>query len=100
MGGSAKELSKGVPEIWAEVGVVDVADATGKVKYQLFLCGYGDGCVFTAGTTKVAASVCQHGFEPVTMSQAEVRAFAAAWTKDAKRRGLPVGHIEWEDGGD
>lgn len=77
----------GAEEEWAELGIVDVVDAeTDETKYELYLFGYGDGAMFKAGTTKIVANVCQHGFDPVEkLGKQLIIDLAKAWDEGAKR---------------
>ncbi len=95
----AKCFADGGAEELAEVSMADVVDGkSGKVLYQLYLFGYGDGCLFEGGTTDVAADICQHGFDPREgKSKAFVQDFARAWDEGAKRLKLWAGHIDFDD---
>lgn len=95
-GGNVEAMFGGeVDEEWAEARIVDIVDgATGTVKYQMHLFGYGDGLVFTNETTKVAAGICQHGFDQ-ELSKPEMRDLAKAWARDAKRLKLWENHIDF-----
>lgn len=95
----AKCFEDGGDDELAEVSMADVVDAkSGKVVYQLYLFGYGDGCMFEGGTTDVAADICQHGFDAREgKSKAFVQDFARAWVEGAKRLKLWAGHIDFDD---
>jgi hypothetical protein len=86
-------------EEWSEAGILDVVDAsTDETKYELHLCGYGDGAMFAAGTTKVVANLCQHGFDPVEkLGKAFMQDLAKAWSEGAKRLKYWEGHIDFKE---
>ena len=97
-GGDVEKFMASQPEEdWIEASIVDVVDdASGKVKYQMHLFGYGDGVMFTNETTTLAAGICQHGFDQ-ELPKPEMRELAKAWARDAKRLKLWEGHIDFED---
>lgn len=96
-GGNVAAMFDGnIEEDWEAAQIVDIVDgATGTVKYQMHLFGYGDGVVFTNETTKLAGSICQHGFDQ-ELSKPEMRELAKAWARDAKRLKLWEGHIDFD----
>jgi hypothetical protein len=94
-----KAFAEGGDEELAEVTMADVVDAkTGKTQYQLYLFGYGDGCVFENGSLEIAADICQHGFDArEEKSKAFTQDFAHAWVEGSKRLKLWTGHIDFDD---
>ena len=96
--GRTASLTPEVHELWSGVSVVDVVDASsGEVQYDLYLLAYGDGTLFKHRTTRVAASISQHGFDPVELSRPRAEAFRRAWERDAERLGISDGYIRWDD---
>jgi hypothetical protein len=96
VGDVAKAFDGGIEEDMQEGWIVDVIDTkSGDTKYQMHLFGYGDGCVFTNETTKLAGSICQHGFDQA-LPKPEMRDLAKAWARDAKRLKLWEGHIDFD----
>lgn len=97
-GGDVEKFMASEPEEdWIQASIVDVVDdASGKVKYQMHLFGYGDGVMFTNETTTLAAGICQHGFDQ-ELPKPEMRELAKAWARDAKRLKLWEGHIDFEE---
>ena len=84
--GKSKKLTDALHDIWSSVQMADVLDAkSDEPRYDLFLISFGDGTLFEHGTTNVAASISQHGFDPQTMPKADVTAFIEAWKRDSKR---------------
>jgi len=88
----------GAEEEWAELGIIDVVDsATDETKYEMYLFGYGDGCMYHAGTTKVAADICQHGFDPrEKLGKAFIVDLAKAWEEGATRMKYWKSHIDFD----
>lgn len=73
---------------WLEY--MDVVDTTtGEIVANLLLWPYGDGAVVHHGTTKMIASIVQHGISPhETTSKAWMADFAKAWAEGGARLGV------------
>jgi hypothetical protein len=83
---------------WLEyMDVVDTKDGT--VVANLMIWPYGDGAVVHAGTTKMIASIVQHGISPhETTGKAWMADFAKAWTEGAPRLGVSSpSHFGFDD---
>jgi hypothetical protein len=73
---------------WLEyIDVVDVN--SGGIVANLLIWPYGDGAVVHHGTTKMIASIVQHGIDPhETTGKAWMTDFAKAWQEGAPRLGV------------
>lgn len=88
-GETIKAAAKNEESILHGMQLVDVVDQkTGKVAYELYLFGFGDGALFEGGTTTVVGNVVQHGFALEEPAPALHRALEAAWKEGRKRLGV------------
>ncbi|MGE0400991.1 MAG: hypothetical protein AB7T06_30055 [Kofleriaceae bacterium] len=73
---------------WLEY--IDVVDTnSGNIVANLLIWPYGDGAVVHHGTTKMIASIVQHGISPhETTGKAWMADFAKAWAEGAPRLGV------------
>jgi hypothetical protein len=73
---------------WLEY--MDVVDTkSGSIVANLLIWPYGDGAVVHHGTTKMIASIVQHGINPhETTGKAWMADFARAWAEGAPRLGV------------
>ena len=68
-------------------GVIDTK--SGNIVANLLIWPYGDGAVVHHGTTKMIASIVQHGISPhETTGKAWMADFAKAWAEGAPRLGV------------
>ncbi|MEO8799990.1 MAG: hypothetical protein ABI551_18985, partial [Polyangiaceae bacterium] len=68
------------------IEAMDVIDErTSKPVYQLYLWPFGDGVLMKGGTTKVVATVVQHGFDPDPPDPKLSEQMAAAYSAAGKR---------------
>jgi hypothetical protein len=81
----------------AAIEIADVVDTkTGDVLYELMIWPYGDGAVVHHATTKMAASICQHGVDPANgHGKIWMRDFARAWVEGSARLQMWTGHIDF-----
>jgi hypothetical protein len=81
----------------AAIEIADVVDTkSGEVLYELMIWPYGDGAVVHHATTKMAASICQHGVDPADgHGKIWMRDFARAWVEGSARLQMWTGHIDF-----
>lgn len=81
-----------------DMTIADIVDASGKVTCQLMTWPYGDGAVVRAGTTKMVASICQHGMSLAKgIDKTWLAELAKAWDAGATKVGMSPGHIDFSD---
>ncbi len=102
-GGGGSIESAADNEEWSPMELVDVIDeASGKIRYQLYLWPYGSGALFEAGTVKNVANVCQHGFEMTGKDDKGLRVAMAIAFQRAKKKLNISEFVEFglDEGGD
>jgi len=77
--------------------LVDVVDAAGKPRYQLYLWPFGSAVMYAHGTTDVVGGAVQHGFAREDGGDPDlVTQLHAAWHAEADKLGIHEG-LEFND---